>query len=64
MGLIPSDSQTIKYAEIFERDFKIETVFGGCIRQNEVECYDLQMRKLLVSKFGEGFYKKVYDEVN
>ena len=42
-GLSSSESPTIEIAEILERKYKIKTVFGGCIRQDAIECYDNQM---------------------
>ena len=61
-GLISSESPTIKIAEILERDYNIKTVFGGCIRQDAIECYDIQMRRLLVSELGDTFYKSAYEQ--
>ena len=61
-GLISSESPTIKIAEILEKDYNIKTVFGGCIRQDAIECYDTQMRRLLVSKLGDTFYKNAYEQ--
>jgi hypothetical protein len=61
-GLIFSDSPTIRMSDILERDYQIKTVFGGCIPQGPVECYNIEMRKLLVSKYGKSFYKKAYNE--
>jgi hypothetical protein len=61
-GLPSSESPTIKIAEILERDYKIKTVFGGCTGHDAVECYDRQMRRLLVSKLGDTFYKSAYDQ--
>ena len=61
-GLSSSESPTIEIAEILERKYKIKTVFGGCIRQDAIECYDNQMRQLLVSKLGDTFYKRAYEQ--
>ncbi|MGV3509179.1 MAG: hypothetical protein ACO1N7_07815 [Sphingobacteriaceae bacterium] len=61
-GLISSESPTIKIAEILEKDYKIKTVFGGCIAQDAIECYDTQMRRLLASKLGDTFYKNAYEQ--
>ena len=61
-GLISPESPTIDVAKILERDYKIKTVFGGCIRQEAMECYDTQMRTMLVSKFGETIYRNAYEQ--
>jgi hypothetical protein len=61
-GLPDSGSPTIKMAKILERDYKIKTHFGGCMRIAEIECYDAEMRKLLVFKYGNTFYKTAYAE--
>lgn len=61
-GLTFSESPTIKAAEILEREYNIKTVFGGCIRQDAIECYDIQMRRLLVSELGDTFYKSAYEQ--
>jgi hypothetical protein len=61
-GLPSSESPSIKIADIIERDYKIKTVWGGCTGHNAVECYDTQMRQLLVSKLGDTFYKSGYEE--
>ncbi len=51
-GLIDQESATLKNAEVLKRQYRIKTLFGGCIRSGEVECYNRQMRKLLAEKFG------------
>ncbi|WP_207423058.1 hypothetical protein [Desertivirga brevis] len=62
-GLTSSESPTLKIAEILERDYKIKTVFGGCVREEALECYDTQMRRLLVTKLSKTFYKRAYEQV-
>lgn len=62
-GLVSSESPTIKLAQSLERDYKIKTIFGGCIRLASIECYDREMRRLLVCKFGDTFVENTYEQV-